>query len=240
VVSLLILLLVLFVVMSLVFWLGSLFAQSYFYTEPVEGLMWRGPAAGAALTAFFLVWSLMNVWGGNAALDKKIPYPWLLSFNNTIDLVPEPVPQIESKTKNSEPTIFNLDKQQKGGRYKKAGDTSYWSAPGVEYIKIKHNNEEYTFVPDIVDEGNYRHFVDKEHGWVIKEQRMGIPSQTSSGRLFIYFILNVLHLVVWIACFWLILQYAPAHAVVMGGIFWLGFSLIFLAVLFEQAQAAVS
>jgi hypothetical protein len=241
VVSLLILLLVLAVVMSLVFWLGSLFAQSYFYTEPVEGLAWRGPAAGVALAVFFLLWSLLNIAGGNSAIDKRIPYPWLLSFTDVVDLVPEPVPEIESMGKKAdEPVSFKLDKQQKGGRYKKVNDTQYWSAVGVAHIKIKHDNQEYTFVYDGTDEGGYAHFVDKEHGWEIKEQRMGIPSQSSPGRLLIYFIINLLHLVVWIACFWLILRYAPGHAVVLGGIFWLGFSVIFLAVLFERVQAVVA
>src|SRR5438874_177492 len=105
VLSLLLALFVTGLVLALVLWLGSAFAQGYFYTEPAGGLYWRGPAAAAVLTGFLLFWSVLNVWGGNRAADKRIPFPYITDFNNTVDLVRDPVDQFESKKKSGPPAV---------------------------------------------------------------------------------------------------------------------------------------
>jgi hypothetical protein len=239
VLSILVVLIVFAVVLAVVLWLGSIFAQSYFYTTPSEGLYWRGPAAAGVIVAFLLAWSLLNLSGGNAADDKKIPYPGILNFNNVIDMVPEPISEIESKGRNTDPTVYKLDKTGKGARYKKVNGDEYWSPERAEYIKIKHDGKEYTFLPEKGGDSGYRLFADHEHGWVITEQRMGIPSQTSSGRLFVYFLINAIHLLLWVTCFWLLLNYSFNVALLFGALFWLGFLLMILPVLFETVQAAV-
>jgi hypothetical protein len=237
--SILLILLLFAVILSVVLWLGSVFAQGYFYTTPTEDLYWRGPAAAGVMVGFLLLWSLLNLSGGNAADDKKIPYPGILSFTNNIDMVTEPVGEIESKGRNTDPTMYKLDKTGRGTRYKKVNGDEYWSPERAEYIKFKHNGTDYTFVPEKNTEGGYRVFTDPDHGWVMTEQRIGIPSQTSSGRLFVYFLLNFFHLVLWVTCFWLLLNYTFNVALLFGALFWLGFSLMILPVLFDTVQAAV-
>ena len=54
--SLFLILLVVFVVLSLLLAAWTLFFQSYIYSEPVEAIYWRAPAAAAALTFFLLIW----------------------------------------------------------------------------------------------------------------------------------------------------------------------------------------
>src|SRR5207249_3944010 len=155
----------------------------YFYTEPAGGLYWRGPAAAGVMVFFFLVWSLLNVWGGKRATDKKIPFPYFMYFTTTVDLVPEPVDKFESKKPNqSAPAVYKRDKLQ-AQVYTNPETKENWSARGVEWIKIQHDGQEYKFVKATAAEGGYQRFVDQAHGWEMKESRMGIPSYSSFLRL---------------------------------------------------------
>src|SRR5262249_35897444 len=205
VLSLLLTLVVMGIVLAVVLWLGSAFAQTYFYTEPAGGLFWRGPAAAAVLTGFLLFWSVLNVWGGNRAADKRIPFPYIIDFNNTVDLVRDPVEQFESKKKSGLPALFKRNKLQ-AQVYTNPDTQENWSARGVEWIKIKHDGQEYKFVQEKAPEGAYALFVDHEHGWEMKESRMGIPSYSSFFRVLVYFFLNGMHLLLWVGCCWLLLR----------------------------------
>jgi uncharacterized membrane protein YhdT len=55
----------------------------------------------------------------------------------------------------------------------------------------------------------------------------------------IYFLLNVVHLVLCVLCVWVLLQYAPGHAVVLGSLLWVALTLFILPILFDQTQSAV-
>ncbi len=236
--SILLVLTLFLVVFSLLLWLGSLFAQNYFYTEPAEGLLWRAPAAAGVIVIFYFIWSMLNLSGGNAAADKKIPYPFLLNFNNTIDMVAQPIPEFESKNKNTDPALFKLDKSSRGNRYKKENSDEYWNADGALYIKFKHGGTEYNFVP-APSEGGYRVFADENSGWIMKEQGIGVPTQSSSTQLLVYFVLNAFHWLVWVLCFWVLLQYAPGHAFLLGSVLWIASTLFILPVIFDQTQGAI-
>ena len=68
---------------------------------------------------------------------------------------------------------------------------------------------------------------------------MGQPTRTSFFRLVFYFLLNVIHLVLWIALLWLVLRFAPGHAVLLGFVLWLVFTLAVFPLLFSQAAGVV-
>jgi hypothetical protein len=245
VLSLLAILFVIAIVLTVAMWFGTLFAQQYLYTEPAGGLYWRAPAAAAVLTGFLLFWSVVNVMLGKSATDKKVPFPYFIYFTTTVDLVPEPVNEFQSKRKAHEVETFRRDKLKaqtylrvKNREEDRVGE---WSSDGVEWIKLKApGGEDMTFVRDKDAKiGSYEVFVDREHGWTIKESRMGIPSYNSFFRLVGYFLLNGLHLLLWIACFWLLLRYSIPHSILLGIIFWAAFTLLVFAGLSDAAQAAV-
>jgi hypothetical protein len=229
-------------VLAVVLWGATQFGQSYFYTEPASGLLWRAPAAAGILTFFYLLWSLLNYAGGNPA-NGDLPYPVLWRFSNRIYMVDSPVPEFTSKTKNTEPTLFKLDKTQlRGTNYKQAEGPENWSARGVEWISLKHDGKEYKFESDKTYKeagGGYARFVDKENGWEMREIEIGQPSHTSSFRLLVYFCLNVLHLIVWVAVVWLVLRFSLPHAVLLAFLMWLAFTLMMLPLLFGNVQSAV-
>jgi hypothetical protein len=229
-------------VLTAVLWFGTLFLQSYFYTEPSGGVFWQAPLAAAVLTVFYLFWSLLNVWGGTVVDGRvEIPYGILWSFSNRIDLSPEPVAEFESKRRNeAEPEVFKLEKLPKEIKYKRVDKNEYWSSNGVEWVKFKDKEgKEYKFEPVPSERGGNRVFVDREQGWEMTDIRPGQASYTSFGRLLVYFFLNALHLLLWIACLWLVLRFAPSHAVGLGVVMWLLFTLAVFPGLFSRAAAAV-
>lgn len=229
-------------VLAVLLWGGSLFAQSYYYTQPADGLFWRAALAAGTVTLFFLFWSTLNFVGGNQDTGE-LPYPQFWRFSNRIYMVDNPVPEFISKKKSSlEPALYKLDKTQpRGTIYKQADGVENWNSPGVEWISLWHDDKEYKFEhdPDNEGSGGYRRFVDKEHGWELREVEIGQPSYTSFSRVVVYFILNVLHLALWIAVVAFILRFSLSHAMVLAFVMWLAFTVLVFPVLFANVQAAV-
>jgi hypothetical protein len=237
VLSLFLVIVLLAVVLTAALWFGTVFLQSYFYTEPSDGVFWQAPLAACLLTLFYLGWSLLNVWGGT---KTEIPYGVLWEFNNRSYLTPEPVSEFESKKlREEEPRIFKRDKVAGPYVYKRVDEPDRWSPDGVEWIKLKYDNTEYTFVADKQHEGRYRVFVEPTEEWELREVDMGWPTKTFFGRVVVYFFLNAGHLVLWILCCWLVLRFAPAHAVGLGLAMWLLVTLAVFPGLFGRALAAV-
>jgi hypothetical protein len=241
VLGLLLFLVLLALVLAALLWGGSMFAQQYLYTTPASGLIWRGAAAAGAVALFLFFWTLLNYAGGDPATGD-MPFPVAWEFSNRVFLVDKPVPQFESKKRNGEPTRYALDKTQSGVKYKQVGGTEYWGPEGVEWIKLNHDNVEYKFERERSAEtgsGGYRVFVDQSAGWEMDERWIGQPSHTSTFRLLVYFLLNLLHLVLWIVCCWLLLRFALPHAIVLGFVLWLIFTLPVFYVLFSTVKSAL-
>jgi hypothetical protein len=242
VLSLLLVVVLIGAVLTAALWVGTLFLQGYLYTEPSGGVFWQAPLAAAVLTFFYLFWSLLNVWDGTVVDGRvEIPYGILWSFSNRVDLSPEPVAEFESKRKNeSEVEVFKLEKSPHEIKYKRVDKNEYWSPVGVEWVKFKDKDgKEYKFDPIPTPKGGNRVFVDHEHGWEMTDIRPGQASYTSFGRLLVYFLLNAMHLAVWIVCLWLVLRFAPSHAIGLGVVMWLLFTLAVFPGLFSRAAAAV-
>jgi len=223
-------------------WVGSLFLQNYYYTEATSGLYWKAPLASILLTGFFLVWSLMNIGEAtNVAGRTQIPYGVLWEFSNYIDVISEQVPEFESKRRTSGPAIYKLDKTSPGEiRYKKVESDEYWSVMGIEYIKFKHEGQEYTFERDRNRDAGYVVFVDAQSGLEMKEFDPGRAGYASESRLVVYLLLNVIHLVLWILCFWLVLRFQFSHALGLGLVMWFVFTLTVFPGLFAETSAAAA
>ena len=228
-------------VLAVVLWGGSLFAQSYFYTEPASGLYWRGPVVAAALTLFYFIWSSLNLAGGDSTGD--VPYPAVWQFSNRIFLVQSPVPEIVCKKKgDDEPAVYQLDKSQPGVIYKRVDGAGNWSPSGVEWIKLNYDGTEYTFEYDknmSKDAGYYSVFVDKNSDWQMDERWIGQPGHTSTFRVLVYLFLNWIHLLLWFAGLWLVLRFSWQHALAIGLVMWLAFTLMIVPVLGTNVQTAL-
>jgi hypothetical protein len=240
VLSLLVVIVILCVVLTATLWFATLFLQSYFYTEPSGGIFWKAPLAAGVLTFFYLCWSLLNVLGGSVVDGRpEIPYGVIWEFSNRTYMMAEPVAQIESKPKtDTEPRIYLRDKVAGPYAYKRKDGTERWSPEGVEWVKLTHDGKAYKFVAE-KREGRYKVFVDDASGWELREIEMGKPTTTSFWRLVMYFFLNVTHLVLWVACIWLVLRFALSHAIGLGVVTWLVFTLAVFPGLFGRSAAAL-
>jgi hypothetical protein len=230
-------------VLAVTLWFGTMFAQAYFYTEPAAGLFWRGPVAAGILTSFFAFWSLVNVWGGSITPAGKVelPFPLLWEFNQRKYLVTKPVPQLEVKKKRGETVVYQFDPTQPKVPYKKVEGTERLGSVSEadEYIRFIYEGQEYRFLPTDRSEGANLVFVDANSGWEMSAAELGLPRRTSYWRLFGYFFVNTVHLLLWVACFWLLLRFALPHAALFAVVFWLAFTLIVFTVLFGRAEVAV-
>jgi hypothetical protein len=239
---LLVVLAVLAVALTAVMWFGVLFVQSYLYTSTPDGLFWRAPAAAVALTLFYGLWAMMNVWEGTTTRlgGVEIPYGVAWEFSPRVAVIREPVSQFVSKRRTSDEALYMIDKSSpRGTMYRRADGGEYWSAAGVEYVKFKHDGQEYFFKPDKTRDEDYVVFVDDDTGLEMTEYQIGTVGYTSSDRLIIYLVLNVCHLLLWVACLWLLLGFQFWHAAGLGLIVWMVATVAVLPGLFERAAAGV-
>jgi hypothetical protein len=243
VLPLLIALVVVAAALTALLWFGTVFVQAYLYTSPAESLYWRAPTAAVTLTSFYFLWALMNVWGGSRSPVGvvEIPLGVLWEFSPRVEIVAEPVPKIVSKRRSSEPSVYVLDKASpREVRYRKANGEEYWSAAGAEYVEFKHNGQEYKFIPDKKRDESYVVFVDADTGLEMREFEIGRVGYTSYGLLAEYMALNLLHLLLWVACLGLLLEFQLVHAVGLGFVMWVLTTVAVFPGLFERAAAAVA
>ena len=81
--TLVLIVLVVFVVLSLVLAAWTMFFQGYIYSEPVEAIYWRAPAAGAALTLYLCIWIAFDYSSINNPSDKEGRYRTLFDYSAT-------------------------------------------------------------------------------------------------------------------------------------------------------------
>ena len=234
---------VLAMVLMAVLWSGSMFFQSSWYTTPAGGIAWRAPLAAALITGFFSGWSLLNVSEGTTTPSgaAQIPYGVLWEFSPRVDVVPEPVPEIVSKRRTSEPAVFKLVRNwARDVRYKNTDSGEIWDPMGVEYVEFSYEGQQFKFEPDKTRGDGYVVFVDADTGYEMREYEIGTVGYVSSSHLAIYALLNVAHFAVWVFCIWLLLSFDFWHAVAIGAAMWLICTLTVLPILAEAATTAVA
>lgn len=231
-VSFLLIILVVAFTLSVVLVIGSLFFQGYLYTEPNSGILWRAPVAGVVLTAFLALWCILNANSADAT-PTNIPYDTVFTATGSVDLVDQPVPQLWVIRKGvKEPIKYVRRKFVEGGfakvEYVEAGSKRPWRNPeSIEAVLIEHNGEKMRFEPQPPGQGGYRDFVSPE-GWVMPEYERGVtglPTAFHTGLYLVALLLNFLFLVLWVVLLWLVVRFQFWHAVTIGFIMWLVFTL---------------
>jgi hypothetical protein len=226
-------------------WLGTLFFQGYFYTEPVEGAAWRAPVAGAILTLFFAAWAWLDV--RNRGDDPQdVPFNTLFRFSSEVARTPEPVKKLWVVRKGTkEPVEYERYKDANSQTglvrtlYREVNTRNPWRREGVEAILIQEDGkkDKVRFEPQKSDASGYRRFADGD-GWEMTEYETGPdgrPTQFRFGLLVVNLLLNFVHLVLWFVLLWLLLDYRWPHALGLGFVLWLIMTLTFLPLLLSQA-----
>jgi hypothetical protein len=226
------------VALMLVMWVGSLFLQSYIYTEPAQQLTWGAPAA-AALLAAFLAWWCYVVATSTDSQPGDLSYNTLFTFSRWVEMPDTPVRQLWAVKKNDEKVLYNLYRSPERGadRYKHATTGDYWSSTGVKAIELDYKGEKLRFTESKITAGQFPEFVN-DQGWVMKFNDLGpsgIPKAVRTGRFLANLFFNFMHLALWFLGLWLLARFQWAHALGIGFCMWLLFTLAFLPMMLEYS-----
>ncbi len=237
------------VVLAGFLWIGSLFLQGYIYNEPAEGLPWRAAAAGGALMVFLAVWCLLD-YRLAAPGAEELPLDTLWNFSATEYYPAKPFTQFWS-VKNGQEILYT---RRQSGQYQTQyfdGNNQPWSRESnglVEALILDENGQKVRFKLDLPG-GRFKPnepAVYREEGGrrVLKDTDVNQGAlQFTRFRTGLYLanvVLNLLFLVLWFACLWLLLRFQWSHALGLALALWLGVSLIALPPLFSATKNAVA
>lgn len=194
----------------------TLFFQGYVYTEPVEGITWRAPAAGSLVAFSLLVWVLIDY-------SSRGRYSDLLKFNPTSTITFKEL-VVVTRQEPGKPSAYKLDRA--GKAYVRSDGTKLSSRPLS--VTVKEDGQDVVFEPDRDAKGNFKESSDRnlyyrdKKGRVMREDNLGVISSFSTGNLIGYLLLNVFHFAAWFVALWLLLDFRMSHA--------LGLAIVFVVV----------
>jgi hypothetical protein len=209
----------------------TLFLQAYIYSEPVEQVYWRAPAAGAALALFFGLW---------VGLACKYPgrYDVLFQFSDT--QTEKPFKELIAVTEGKE-NVFQRSRDSAGRLQYRRGNRILPSRP-EKIIAVSDNGERTTFIPDTDAAGHYQldasgrlRYWDSDRKRWMAEGFLGEVETFHPGWLFGNLLLNFSHLLIWFLALWLLLQFQWPHALGQAFVFWLVTMVFVVPPLLERA-----
>ena len=233
--SLVLIVLVVFAVLSLLLAAWTLFFQGYIYSEPVEAIYWRAPAAGAALTLFLCLWIALD-YGTVEKPSDEGRYRPLHEFS------------AHETERYDKLTILTQDRRKE--LYTRRGDNKYVNKNNrnppdrpLEIVAADADGQEHVFKPNTDDKGNFKpedngrlryYEVDNRERYM-EEGYWGQISIFHFGWLMMGLSLNFGFLLVWFLVLWLLLRFQWSHALGLAFVAWL-ISLFVLPMLLTQAE----
>jgi hypothetical protein len=232
--TLIAILLVVFVVLSLLLAAWTLFFQGYIYSEPVEAIYWRAPAAGGALTLFVIIWVVCDYRSIEDRRKEGVYHPLHeFSFSETKTYKYLWVP---SDGREERYTLQGNQYVSKSGR----------RLPGrpirVTAGDDPPDDEKHVFEPEM-DNGHFkakegetlRYYEQGNKARYMDENMLGRISITHYGWLVGTLLLNFGFFLVWFVVLWLLLRFQWSHALGIAFGFWL-VSLFVLPMILTRAE----
>jgi hypothetical protein len=235
VLSLVLIVLVVFAVLSLLLAAWTLFFQGYIYSEPAEAIYWRAPAAGAVLTFFLVIWIFLDYRSIEKPSDEGRYRP-LHEFSP------------RESERYDKLTITNQDRKKV--QFTRQGNNQYVSQGGrrmperpLEIVATDKDGKEHVFKPVTDDKGNFkveknerlRYYDEGNPSRSMEEGFLGEITIYHYGWLVMGLLLNFSFLIVWFVCLWLLLRFQWSHALGQAFVAWL-ISLFVLPMLLTQAE----
>jgi hypothetical protein len=212
---LVLILVLLWVLLTILLAAWTLWFQGYIYSQPVTGIQWRAPAAGAALTLFLCIW----VWFDYGAPGR---YRTLTEFSYREETEHKEV-RVPGKKGEEVYKAFHTEQR---GRIEFRGPNNQRMPDRPGEIIITENGEKRVFKPVPGETGGTRHYRDA-NGSTITEGDWGRVSTYHTGWLLMNLLLNFLFFVVWFLCLWLLLEFQSGHALGLAIVFW-GVAILFI------------
>jgi hypothetical protein len=230
-----------FVAMAVFLWVGTLFFQSYIYSEAVEQLFWRAPLVGLILTIYLAFW---------CSLDYRHPrdYGTFFDFSARQE---EEFPRFLAVKKGKE-IPFEGKKGAKGHLEYRDALGKPWRRSDADggiteaIIVADQNGNKIRFDAELTADGKFAlndrgealYLEEGGRGRVMTDSYIGKISRTRTGLVLGNLFLNILLLVLWVLCLWLLLQFHFWHAFGFGIILWLVLMLTILPMLFKATEDA--
>ncbi len=208
------------IVLLLLFWLvvtvllsaWSLWFGAYIYTEPTGGIVWRGPAAGAAITVVALLWVFLDY-----SSPGHFRPLWEVSSTEQVRHYQE----LRVPIARGRDDVYKLRPGTRND-YRRADGKTLPSTPPV--IVVMEDDERYTFEPERDEQGNFkRHKVPggrsddplryrDEKGRVMVEGSLGQIEAFRGGRFLANVLLNLAFVAACFLALWLLLAFQWPHA----------------------------
>jgi hypothetical protein len=229
-------------------WVGALFLQGLFYTEPPADLHWRSPAAAAVVGLFFTFWCYLAYANPNEAATASgrvgPKYDTLFRFSPLEDTQFAELWVVRGEDTPKNRTHYNLSRDDQG--HSVYLDDRRKQPPGhSDEIIVMENGQEVHFKAErettgpnkgklLVQKGQSLRYLD-DRGRVMSEDHVGHVATTRWGRLMGCLALNALQLVVWFLALWLLLRFQWLHALGLAVVLWLVMTVIVLPMMLDPA-----
>jgi hypothetical protein len=226
-------LLVVFVVLSLLLAAWTLFFQGYIYSEPVEAIYWRAPAAGAALTLFLIIWVVLDYRSIDDRRQEGRYHPLHeFSFRETKTYNYLWIPR------DGRDELYAL----RGSEYLNKNRHRLPERPTKITAGDELDGEKEVFEPEM-ENGRFkakqgeslRYYDPGNKSRYMDESSLGRISITHYGWLVMTLLLNFGFLLVWFVALWLLLRFQWSHALGIAFGFWL-ISLFVLPMILTRAE----
>jgi hypothetical protein len=201
---------------------GTVWFQGYIYSEPVADVYWRAPAAGTVVTLVLVLWGFLDYRTGGS-------YPTWMAFNPKVVNDYQELWVVKAGKK-----IHCRRERNSAGRFEYKDDSKKPMPTRVEAIIVEEAGKEVHFDAEVdkqtgkfkAEQGQWLRYIDPESGRVMTEDAVGEIATFRWGLFLGYTLLNVIHLLAWFGCLWLLLQYQWSHALGLAVVFWLVTSLL--------------
>lgn len=232
------------------FWVGTQWAQGYFYDSTVEGLHWRAPAAAGVVAAFFALWCLIEYFNPGATnAIHNFSHQQVRDHDRFISVRKTPEREEEivfTRRRGTGGAAVFVDAQDKRWSRSSSGAMIAIIIEEGEGEKMKRRY----FAADLDEQGRFRseksgdvevmgvRYRERDGSAYILEANPGQVIQSRTGLLFGNIVLNVLHFVLWWLAIWLLLRFQWSHALGFAFVCWLALTLALVPFLLSRSRTA--
>jgi hypothetical protein len=210
---------------------GTVWFQTYIYSEPVAGVYWRAPAAAAVLTLFYVWWCYLNY-------QTPGKYPGQFQFESGEDR------QLDKlwAFRDGREMLYTIRKNPRGmPEYIDPESGRPWQQHPDAIIIEESPGERARFEAERDKDGKFKtatgrslRYLD-EKGRSMTEDRLGLLTIPKRGRLILNILINLAHLLLWFLTLWLLLRFQWSHALGLAIVFWLLMTFTVLPMLLQKA-----
>lgn len=232
-------LLLLWLVLMAVLFVGATWLQGYIYSEPEAGMIWRAPAAGTAIAAVVVIWAMVDYGSIKSADQATGSYTSLFNFS-----ADETKKYTElTALKDGKKTRYKLTKSATG-QPEFRDDNRRLLPKRVDAIIVMEDEQEILFEPARDEQGNYKS--DPNRGMIYRDSRgremnENFPGEVTTARAGVFvgnMVLNLVHFAAWFLCLWLLLNFQWHHALGLAVVFWLIMTLLVMPMILGRVEDA--